>query len=339
MSQWYYAKDGQQHGPVSMEDLRGMIASGALNPARDLVWNQSMTDWVPAAQVPVLTGNAIISEGAYEQPFAYSTGRGQIEEILPGSAPIIGTACIKRGWDLAVRHIGPMIATAVIFLAVSIAVSMVVSIVGSLMGLVGGSSSTSFSTSAGATMTSTAIQSGKGGVMVGFQLFDNVISGLINVFLTLGVKRICLNAVSGKQISVGMLFGQGRLLLRGFGASVLYVLMVIFGLLLFIFPGIYLALRYGQYLAVMVDKDLGIMDSFSQSAKITQNNLVNLFVIYLLSMLVGIAGCLALGVGLLFAYPVIWLAAAVAYRWMQYGGRAILDDPMTGQPLLSSVPE
>lgn len=341
MDQWYYAKGGQQHGPIGLEAMRGLIENGTIDPAKDLVWNPSMTDWLTAVQVPVLVGG-VVNPGTPSleptQPFAYPLASGSMEEIVPGSEPIIATTCVKRGWDLVVRHIGPMVAMAAIFGGVWFAVTILFSIIGSLMG-VGTSSYSATAGSSGYSTTSSAVEGSQAGLMVGFQLASNIISALINLFLTLGMKRICLNAVSGKQVSVGMLFGQGRLLLRAFGGGILYVLMVTIGTLLFIFPGIYLALRYGQFLTAMVDKNLGVMDSFSYSAKITHNNLVNLFVIYLFSILLGFAGCLALGVGLLFAYPVIWLMWIVAYRWMQYGGRAVLDDPATGQPLLSAAPE
>jgi hypothetical protein len=49
-------------------------------------------------------------------------------------------------------------------------------------------------------------------------------------------------------------------------------------------------------------------------------------------------GCVAFFVGILFAYSVMWLSWAVAYRWKQYGGRAVLDDSPTGKPMLSSLP-
>ena len=44
-------------------------------------------------------------------------------------------------------------------------------------------------------------------------------------------------------------------------------------------------------------------------------------------------------VGLLFAFPMMFLAWTVAYRWMQYGGRAVMDDPIGKQPLLASLPD
>jgi uncharacterized membrane protein len=178
--------------------------------------------------------------------------------------------------------------------------------------------------------------SAAGFVMV---LVLNIISNLITLFLTLGGLQISLNVVSGKPFSVGMLFGQGDKMVRAFFAQILFAIMVVAGLILLIVPGIYLALRYGQFMTAIVDKDMGIMDSFKYSSQLTENNRLNLLVIWLFSILIFIAGCLALIVGLLFAYPMMALMWVIAYRWMQYGGRAVLDDPTTQKPILSELPD
>lgn len=51
--QWYYAQNGQQLGPVSGEQLRAMLVSGAVR-GTDLVWTDSLPAWTPAGQVPAL---------------------------------------------------------------------------------------------------------------------------------------------------------------------------------------------------------------------------------------------------------------------------------------------
>ena len=48
---WYYAQNNQQLGPVTLEALRGMAASGQLAPD-NLVWTQGMAQWLPARTVP-----------------------------------------------------------------------------------------------------------------------------------------------------------------------------------------------------------------------------------------------------------------------------------------------
>ena len=164
---------------------------------------------------------------------------------------------------------------------------------------------------------------------------STLLSILINVFLTLGATRLGLNIVSGEKFSIVQLFSGGPLLLKGFITHILYWLMVTFGLFLFIFPGIYLAIRFGFAQAAIVDRNMGVFEAFKYSSRITQNNRVQIFLILLFIIAVFIAGCIALLVGILFAYPLVLLMWIAAYRWLQYGGRAILDDPMTGTPLLA----
>lgn len=50
---WFYAKLGQQIGPVSLDDLRQLVALRRLGHA-DLVWREGTPDWVKAANVAEL---------------------------------------------------------------------------------------------------------------------------------------------------------------------------------------------------------------------------------------------------------------------------------------------
>jgi hypothetical protein len=52
-TQWYFARGGQQQGPVSLDALRQMLASSQISSA-DLVWSEGMADWQPAGQVQAL---------------------------------------------------------------------------------------------------------------------------------------------------------------------------------------------------------------------------------------------------------------------------------------------
>lgn len=55
MAIWYYAKNDQQHGPVSEDELRSLIASGSVQ-AGDEVWCEGMSQWRPAGELPELYG-------------------------------------------------------------------------------------------------------------------------------------------------------------------------------------------------------------------------------------------------------------------------------------------
>src|SRR5262245_61530366 len=49
-AQWYLARDGKQHGPISEAELTKFIEQGHLQP-NDLVWREGFTEWRPAMLV------------------------------------------------------------------------------------------------------------------------------------------------------------------------------------------------------------------------------------------------------------------------------------------------
>lgn len=51
--EWFYARNGQQVGPVSFEHLKELVSSGQVS-RRDKVWREGMSDWVSAGDVPEL---------------------------------------------------------------------------------------------------------------------------------------------------------------------------------------------------------------------------------------------------------------------------------------------
>ena len=337
MNEWFYARGGQQNGPVTFDQLKELAHGGGLD-AKDLVWTSSMKDWQPADEVDGLFEKSAVAgqppadpsnpyaapQSAWNEPAPRTSGA--LEEIAPGSDPIDVGACVKRGFELTKRNFGTILLVGLTYIGVSIAASLVFGMIDSALGF--GSTQTQWQTG-DATSVGTFQQTGGP--------FTAILGNVLSILLSLGMVRIGLNLVSGKQVSVGQLFGEGRKLLPAIGASILFGVMLVIGFLLLIIPGVYLLLRYGQFMNAIVDKDLGVMDSLRYSSSITTNNRLNLFLLALLSFAIVIAGLLALVVGLIFAYPVVWLSWMVAFRWMQYGSRAVEDHPGTTTPLLSGV--
>lgn len=297
-----------------------------------------MSDWLPISQIPELQpqfSQEIPRNEAASQPFAYQLGTGPMHEIEPGSERIMATACLKRAWDLTVRHIGPLLLATVIFFAVAILLDFLLSQLDQAMGWKNLGHYFIEMLNVGEQEKQIYLAAAEDQL----SLQSTILSSLISFFLTLGATRLGLKVVSGEKFNVGMLFSGAPWLLKGVATHLLYWIMVFAGLILFIFPGIYLALRFGMAQTAIIDKNMGVFEAFKYSAQITKNNLLELFVINLFMIGVTIAGCIALIVGLLFAYPLMLLMWIVAYRWLQYGGRAILDDPMTGTPMLSALTE
>lgn len=49
-TQWYIARDGKQHGPLTDIEMRTFVAHSYLR-VTDLIWRPGMTEWLPAPQV------------------------------------------------------------------------------------------------------------------------------------------------------------------------------------------------------------------------------------------------------------------------------------------------
>lgn len=49
-TQWYIARDGKQHGPLTDIEMRTFVAHSYLRPG-DLIWRPGMAEWMPAPQV------------------------------------------------------------------------------------------------------------------------------------------------------------------------------------------------------------------------------------------------------------------------------------------------
>ncbi|MEM9280749.1 MAG: CD225/dispanin family protein [Verrucomicrobiota bacterium] len=62
---WYYASNGQQQGPVSEEQLTELVQQGAVK-GTDLVWNESMTDWIPLNSIPQFSAALEPTQSAVE---------------------------------------------------------------------------------------------------------------------------------------------------------------------------------------------------------------------------------------------------------------------------------
>ena len=72
-----------------------------------------------------------------------------------------------------------------------------------------------------------------------------------------------------------------------------------------------IALQFAPYF--VVDRRLGGVDASRRSVSLAFANIGPVLLLWLLSLLVGVLGLVACGVGILVAMPVIWFALARAY--------------------------
>ena len=92
MADWFYGKDGTQHGPVSEQKIKHLLFSNEIDGST-IVWHEGMTDWVPARQIPefevapLSTHPAESSASASPASISPTASRPPVEAAPPIYAP------------------------------------------------------------------------------------------------------------------------------------------------------------------------------------------------------------------------------------------------------------
>lgn len=144
-----------------------------------------------------------------------------------------------------------------------------------------------------------------------------VISWLLDLLIGMGIIKIALKFCDQDPARHGDLFAAYPLLLNYLVGLIIYGIMVAIGLIFFVVPGLYLAVKYQFYGYLIVDKGMGPIDAIKMSGALTQGVKRNLVLFWLMLAGINILGMLALGVGLIASVPVSWLATAYVYRRLQ----------------------
>jgi hypothetical protein len=100
---------------------------------------------------------------------------------------------------------------------------------------------------------------------------------ILIALLYAGLLKWYFDLYDNKIISITQAFNFEPRLLRYVGAALLYYILVFLGLLLFIAPGIILAMRYYAAPYLAIDKNQTISESFAQSAELTNGYKMQLF--------------------------------------------------------------
>ena len=69
MSDWYYAANNEQKGPINESELKANLAANKI-PADTLVWKDGMENWTPANQVPAFSFRPAPAPAAVQPPVA-----------------------------------------------------------------------------------------------------------------------------------------------------------------------------------------------------------------------------------------------------------------------------
>jgi hypothetical protein len=174
----------------------------------------------------------------------------------------------------------------------------------------------------------------------GIRFFFNLIGSILSVFMSAGILRVMLRVVRGEATQIKDLFADPKLVPHYFVASLLYGLIVLAGFLLLIVPGIVWSIKYGMFGYFLVERKAGIMDSFRQSAALTEGAKWQLLWLGLATAGITLLGILAFFVGIFFALPLVSLAHAYAYVLLGKSATeaaTVLDVAPQMDPVVSEV--
>jgi len=222
---------------------------------------------------------------------------------------------LSRAWEIYKDKLGILVAAFLIFTAVQFAVQFGVSLISQLV------------------QTGLLLAVGGGGAPGGnpgpvlaviglVGLVTMVVQYLGIAFLEAGYHIFLLKVARGQNADLMDLFAGSRYFWRVFLAYLLFTLMMGLGFLLLIVPGVIVALAFWPFMFLIVDRDLGVIESFRRSAEIASGNYGSSFLLWLVLVGLTLLGALALCVGLIFAVPLANLMFAVAYCLMS--GQAVV---------------
>lgn len=206
---------------------------------------------------------------------------------VPGPVPFSATDAIGYGWKKFRENLGPILIAALVLIVASILVSFI----------------------AGA-VTGTGFNESELSVA---GAISQLLTQVVGYIISAAIIRGALDIVEGHKFDLMAAFGKLNLL-NVVLTSILVSILTIVGFILLIIPGLIVVFFTLFTMYFVVDKDASPVEAIKLSFALVKANIGNTVVLILLSIVVVIAGFLALCVGLLVALPVLAIAWAYAYK-------------------------
>jgi len=142
------------------------------------------------------------------------------------------------------------------------------------------------------------------------QLVSIVVMGPMGAGLFIMALRRSVNA----EISAGTVLNYFGKIVPIVLTTILMYVMIILGLILFILPGIYLAVGYYMAIPLVVEKNLGPWEALEASRKAVGKRWFSVFGLFLVLGLIYFAGIFTLGILWIWTLPMTLLAFGILYR-------------------------
>ncbi|MEM7145868.1 MAG: GYF domain-containing protein [Verrucomicrobiota bacterium] len=328
---WHLAVNGEKSGPHPLGELRGKLGEIEMGGADVRVWAPGMPDWVDPRTVPgLMEAGGEAADGGGEGAGAEAVNPyASPQTVEVASSEAVGRSgeagnhdldiglCLSEGWRLTLQNFGKLILFGILYVVIVVGLTLVVEGFGYAVGA--GEFAGSFNESGVEIEASSGASPGGTAVYALLQIVEN----LVSVFLGIGAAIFGLKMVRRENPEISNLFAGGPHFWSVLLATILFVMMVMVGLLLLIVPGIFLAVRFGQFQWAIIDQNLGPIEGLKASWEMTKGNVWRLIGLWIVMVGIVLVGALALVVGLVLAYPVVFLATVIAFQSMRYGAESV----------------
>jgi len=136
---------------------------------------------------------------------------------------------------------------------------------------------------------------------------------VLNFWLSAGWIIIALKIAQNHKASINDLFRGFPYLASYTGASILYFLMVSFGAILLLVPGIIWGIKFVFYPYFTVHKQMKALEALKASSDLTNGIKWDLLGFFFVTNIIGVLGLLALIIGIFWAWPLTMIAQALLY--------------------------
>ncbi|MFA0809767.1 hypothetical protein [Microbulbifer epialgicus] len=142
----------------------------------------------------------------------------------------------------------------------------------------------------------------------------NVLVTFVEMPLAAGLMMIGIKIARGSETSGTEVFAHFDKIIPLIITNIIMGILILIGLFLLVIPGIYLMVAYMFAIPLIVDQNLGPWQALETSRKAITKNWFSFFGFTIATILILLAGFLALLIGAIWTLPLFFIAIGVAYR-------------------------
>lgn len=148
----------------------------------------------------------------------------------------------------------------------------------------------------------------------GIQSVITAVLNIISIILSIGMIRVVLQVYQKKALVFENLYQDWKLIGWYLLAAAINIAVVVAGFIVFIIPGIYIAIRLSMWPYLMLEGEKNSFEALKKSWNLTNGIVTKLLGLYLVQILLILLGVVFFLVGLFIAIPVVSLSHVYIYK-------------------------